>query len=53
MRVGKGQVGFDVQDGSAIHQIGTFNVDDWALGCVKFNLCYPDGGQTYVVGAKG
>ena len=43
VRVGKWQVGFDVQDGSAIHQIGTFYVDDGTIGCVEFNFCYPDG----------
>ena len=53
VRVGKGKVGFDVQNGCAIHKVGTLHVDDWTIWRVEFNLCYPDGRETYVVWSEG
>ena len=52
VRVGKGKVGLDVQNGCAVHQVGTLHVDYGTLWGVEFYSCYPNGRETDVVGTE-
>lgn len=53
MTVGEGKIRFDVEDRCAVHQVGTFDVDDGAVGRIELNPADLDRGEADGVGAEG
>ena len=53
MGVGIGDVGFDVVDGGAVHEVGSEDVDDGALVVGDLDAFYPDARQSQIVGTEG